>query len=226
MTSKRGSRCGEQKKDLEFKVYGPGQVTSAIVEIVEKPWERVLIDGQPHEHGFKLGSEKHTVEAIVKKNGGLLLTSGIEGLSVVKTTKGQIPTALPETKERILATEVTASWRYSYDCVASIPKNPLYFTEQYLDVKKVLPKYFFGPPKEGVHSPSVQGTLFEMARAVLSRFPDISSVKLNMPNIHFIPVNLSSKDNVIVKFENDVYLPTDEPHGTIEATLSRLLAKM
>jgi hypothetical protein len=27
------------------------QVTTAIVKIVEKPWERVSVDGQPHEHG-------------------------------------------------------------------------------------------------------------------------------------------------------------------------------
>lgn len=37
--------------------------------------------------GFKLGSEKHTTEVIVKKSGFLQLTSGIEGLSVLKTTK-------------------------------------------------------------------------------------------------------------------------------------------
>jgi len=35
-------------------------------------------------HGFKLGSEKHTTEAIVKKSGALQLTCGIEGLSVLK----------------------------------------------------------------------------------------------------------------------------------------------
>jgi hypothetical protein len=37
--------------------------------------------------GFKLGSEKHTTEAIVKKSGALQLTSGIEGLALLKTTK-------------------------------------------------------------------------------------------------------------------------------------------
>lgn len=28
------------------------------------------------------------------------------------------------------------------------------------------------------------------------------------------------------QFEDDVYLPTDEPHGSIQATLSRLWSKM
>lgn len=37
--------------------------------------------------GFKLGSEKHTTEVILQKSGVLKLSSGIEGLSVLKTTK-------------------------------------------------------------------------------------------------------------------------------------------
>lgn len=28
------------------------QVSSAIIRIVEKPWERVFVDGQPHRHGL------------------------------------------------------------------------------------------------------------------------------------------------------------------------------
>ncbi|XP_045816792.1 uricase-2 isozyme 2 [Trifolium pratense] len=209
------------------------QVTTAIVKIVEKPWERVSVDGQPHEHGFKLGSEKHTTEAIVKKSGALQLTSGIEGLSVLKTTKSGFEgfirdkyTVLPDTRERMLATEVTALWRYSYESVNSIPQKPLYFTDRYLDIKRVLVDTFFGSPKEGVYSPSVQSTLYQMAKASLNRFPDIASIQLKMPNIHFLPVNLSNKDGQIVKFNDDVFLPTDEPHGSIEASLSRSRSKL
>lgn len=36
-----------------------------------------------------------------------------------------------------------------------------------MEVKKVLADTFFGPPKEGVYSPSVQATLYDMAKAVL-----------------------------------------------------------
>lgn len=210
------------------------QVTSAIVRIVEKPWERVSVDGQLHEHGFKLGSERHTTEVTVQKSGALQMTSGIEGLALLKTTKSGFEgfirdkyTALPDTQERMLATEVTSTWRYSYESVFNLPQKPLYFTERYLAVKKVLMDTFFGPPKEGVYSASVQSTLYQMAKAVLGRFHDISLIHLKMPNIHFLPVNLSSKDkDIIVKFEDDVYLPTDEPHGSIEASLSRFWSRM
>ncbi|XAR53533.1 Factor independent urate hydroxylase [Bertholletia excelsa] len=209
------------------------QVTAAIINVVEKPWERICMDGQPHDHGFKLGSEKHTTEVMVKKSGALRVTSGIEGLAVLKTTKSGFEgfirdkfTILPETCERILATEVTALWKYSFESLSSIPTKSLYFNERYLAVKKVLVDTFFGPPKDGVYSPSVQSTLYQMAKAVLGRFPDVSSIHLKMPNIHFLPVNLSNKENIIVKFEDDVYLPTDEPHGSIEARLSRVWSKM
>lgn len=210
------------------------QVTTAIIKIVEKPWERIYVNGQPHEHGFKLGSEKHTTEVMIKKSGEVQVVSGLEGLALLKTTKSGFEgfirdkyTILPDTRERMLATEVTASWRYPFNALPSIPAKKFYFTERYMDVKTVLVNTFFGPPKDGVYSPSVQSTLYHMANAVLVRFPDISSVQLKMPNIHFLPAKLSSKDNpVMVQFEDDVYLPTDEPHGTIEASLSRISSKM
>ncbi|KAL4561889.1 hypothetical protein LXL04_034071 [Taraxacum kok-saghyz] len=105
--------------------------------------------------------------------------------------------------------------KYQFELIQSISRGPLGFTEKYLDVKK------------GVYSPSVQATLYDMAKVVLARFPDVSSILLKMPNIHFLPVNLSSKTNpVIVKFEDDVYLLTDEPHGSIEASLSRIRSKI
>jgi urate oxidase len=52
----------------------------------------------------------------------------------------------------------------------------------------------------------------------MCRFPEIDSIYLNMPNIHFLPVNMPT---VGVKLGDDVFTPTDEPHGSIEARLSR-----
>jgi len=209
------------------------QVSAAIIHIIEKPWERIHIDGQPHDHGFKLGSEKHMTEVVVKKSGELQVISGVEGLSVLKTTQSGFEgfvrdryTILPETRERMFATEVTASWKYPYESLSSLPTKQLYFMDKYTDVKKVLIDTFFGPTKGGVYSPSVQSTLYDMAKAVLARVPDVSSIQLKMPNIHFLPVNLSTKDNPIVKFNDDVFLPTDEPHGSIQASLSRIQSKL
>lgn len=210
------------------------QVTSAIVKIIEKPWKRVFVDGQPHRHGFELGSEKHVVEVVLNKAGVITLSSSVEELSLLKTTKSGFEgfvrdkyTVLPETRERMLATTVSATWRFSFDNVNNIPLKPMYFAERYFEVRKVLVSTFFGPPNEGVYSPSVQSTLYQMGKAVLNKCHDISSIKLKMPNLHFLPVNLSSMQNPnLVKFADDVFLPTDEPHGTIEASLSRLHSRM
>lgn len=118
--------------------------------------------------------------------------------------------------------------RYSYESIYSLPRKPLYFNERYLDVKKVLMDTFFGSSKEGVYSPSVQSTLYQMAKAVLGRCPsslcllylfifsrgnilrlildfydrfhDISMVRVKMPNLHFLPVNLTNRvKDAIVK---------------------------
>lgn len=210
------------------------QVTSSVIGIVEKPWDRVVVDGQSHHHGFKLGSEKHTTHITVDKSGAIEINSGIRELSMLKTTKSGFEkyfmdqyTALKETNERMLATELTASWRYELRHLSDVSSKPFCFNKKYLDVKKVLVDTFFGPPKDGVYSPSVQYTLYQMAKVVLNRFPEIALIQLNMPNLHFLPVNISKNNMSIVKFEDDVYVPTSEPYGTIEATLSRnMLSKL
>ncbi|KAL8101101.1 hypothetical protein AgCh_033111 [Apium graveolens] len=127
---------------------------------------------------FKLGSEKHTTEVVLTKVGALRVTSGIEDLSLLKTAQSGFEgfvrdknTILPETSERMLATEVSASWRYPFESPTSIPVKPLYFTKMYLDVKKVLAETFFGPPNEGIYSPSVQATLYQMGKVVLDPSP-------------------------------------------------------
>eukprot|EP00897_Mesotaenium_endlicherianum_P005410 jgi/Mesen1/4898/ME000244S04074 len=192
-------------------------VTGAKVDITEKPWERVVVDGQPHDHGFKLGSEMHTVSVQMGSSLQYTVTAGIRDLSLLKTTQAGFEkfirdkyTLLPNTRERIVASTVVATWTYT--------KDPASYTKTYGCVKEALLRTFFGPARGGVYSPSVQNTLFSMAAAVLQQFEEVESVYLNMPNLHFLPVNLPG---IGVKFDNDVYLPTSEPHGSIEARLRR-----
>eukprot|EP01018_Ginkgo_biloba_P012284 Gb_00686 [translate_table: standard] len=79
--------------------------------------------------GFNLGTGKHVVEINVSKDGTVEVASGVEGLTLLKTTQLQNYnnmdacqsgfvgfirdkyTLLPETTERMLATEVCAVWR-------------------------------------------------------------------------------------------------------------------
>jgi len=45
---------------------------------------------------------------------------------------------------------------------------------------------------------------------VLQQFESIERIRLTMPNKHYLPTKHA-----------DVFIPTDEPHGLIEAVLSR-----
>lgn len=72
--------------------------------------------------------------------------------------------------------------RYSYDSLYTLPQKPLYFTDKYLEVKTVLADTFFGPPNRGVYSPSVQNTLYLMAKATLNRL-FVSLLSLHLTDI-------------------------------------------
>jgi len=70
----------------------------------------------------------------------------------------------------------------------------------------------------GHKSLSVQHTLFAMAEAALAAVAEISEITLTMPNKHCLLVDLSpfGQDN-----PNEIFVPIDEPHGYIEARVTR-----
>ncbi len=57
-----------------------------------------------------------------------------------------------------------------------------------------------------------------MAEALLAQVPSVSDIKLTMPNKHCLLVDLSpfGQDN-----PNEIFVPTEEPHGYIEARVTR-----
>jgi urate oxidase len=77
---------------------------------------------------------------------------------------------------------------------------------------------FFGDAQRGVYSPSVQATLYDMGNAIVNNIREVKDVKFTLPNIHFIPISPNGADH---KFDDDVYVATSEPHGTIVATVSK-----
>lgn len=192
------------------------RVSKAKVWVEQAPWRRVQVGGLSHEHGYEgAGSEVRTSYAEYDKAGRLDVTAGVKGLKVLKTTQSGYEgylkdefTLLPETRDRIMATSVTATWKYGY--------LPMDYDATFATVRAALLDGVFGPAKGGVYSPSVQFTLYDMARLALERAPQVESVFLNMPNLHFIPIA-----PVGAKFEDDVYVATSEPHGNIEAVVVR-----
>lgn len=156
----------------------------------------------------------------------------MESLSVLKTTQSGWSnfvrdkfTTLPETEERILATTISATWSYVGNGLCTEELQKIDFCDVFKRVKQALLTTFFGPTDGGVFSSGVQNTLYLMGCKVLKKVICIDEVHLSLPNLHFLPCDLPVLRNSDMYFNHDIYIPTQEPHGTISATVSRLEAR-
>jgi urate oxidase len=182
------------------------QVRSATVRIAQQPWERIAPTT------FVGGGSERRVCTIVRQGGEASVQAGIEELLVLKTTDSSFTgfardafTTLPETGDRILATSVSARWRYApgdADWNAWHAAARTAMIERFADH----------------HSLAVQQTLHLMGEAALAACPAIAEITLDLPNRHRLLVNLQpfGMDN-----PNVIFVPTDEPYGLISGTLRR-----
>ncbi|KAL0019218.1 hypothetical protein WJX77_010006 [Trebouxia sp. C0004] len=192
------------------------KVSKAKVRVEEQPWKRVSMDGNAHDHGFAMtGTEVRTTSVSVDEKDTVEVTSGIQNFRVLKTTQSGYEgflhdkyTVLPDSYDRILATAITCNWKYS--------EKVQDYNKAYEGAKAAIVNKFYGPPTKGVFSPSVQYTLYQMALEILAKVPETESIFFNLPNLHFLPCA-----PVTSKFENDIYIATSEPHGNIEAVITR-----
>ena len=189
------------------------QVTKVSVEVDEKAWERLMTEAGPEPTTFKLaGPEMQTVCAEREKGGKWKITSGVDGLVILKTTKSEFTgyikdklTTLKPATDRIFGTRATVAWEYASEAPA--------FADARARIMAALLKVFADH-----HSLSVQHTIFDMGKAALDAAPEIARIKLTMPNLHHLLADLSpfGQDN-----PNHIFVATDEPHGYIEATIER-----
>jgi urate oxidase len=189
------------------------QVSGALVEIEEKAWERLVVDGAEEPTTFKLGGpEVHTVHAVRDQGREWSIRSGIDGLVILKTTKSAFTgyikdklTTLKPATDRIFGTSATVTWEYQ-------TASPHYAGVRSRIVDALLKEF------AAHNSLSVQHTLFDMGKAALGAAPEVARITLTMPNLHHLLADLSpfGQDN-----PNHIFVPIDEPHGYIEATIER-----
>jgi urate oxidase len=189
------------------------QIASVAVTAHETKWSRLSFGGKPHPHSFVLDSNgKPTVEVSVVRGGATTMSSGIDGFAFMKSTQSgwenyvkDSYTTIPPTADRMCATSMVTSWKWS-----GKPANYPATNKKILDT--VLEVFAM------TYSKSVQDSLYRMGEAALAAVPEISEISMACPNMHFILMNLQAfgLDN-----NNDVFLPTDEPHGQIECTVGR-----
>jgi urate oxidase len=191
-------------------------ISGARVAVESYGWDRIAVGGRPHDHAFsRTGGEVRT--AVVTVDGGTAhVVAGLGDLVVLKTTGSEFwgfprdrYTTLAETRDRILATAVTARWRYTGTDVD--------FDAAYAEVRATLLETF-----AATHSLALQQTLYAMGEAVLAQRTDVAEIRMSMPNRHHFLQDLSA-------FGPDdadgtgavVYHADDRPYGLIEGTVLR-----
>ena len=77
----------------------------------------------------------------------------------------------------------------------------------------------------GIFSPSVQNSQYLTQKQILEKIPQIESVSIEMPNVHYFGFDFSKFKRMpelsSTKGSGDVYNPVDKPSGHITSTLSR-----
>ena len=182
------------------------------VDVIDHGWSHLADGTREHGQAFvRRGPEVRTAR-IVTERGCVSASAGISDLIIMKTSRtafADFPrdefTTLPETRDRLLATALTATWTYRD---ADIEYGPAYRT-----VRSTLLDAF------AMHdSLSVQHTLYAMGEVVLDSIDLVERITLEMPNRHHLPVDLTRFG---MENRNEIFVATEEPYGLIKATLTR-----
>lgn len=189
------------------------QVSRATIGLTSSPWDRMQSEsGASLPHTFLGRGTTIPFTQVEASRDRLTIQSGVKNVVILNSTNSGFVgypkcelTTLPETKDRILATKMEARWTFAPNA-GNYPKANARILAALLDTFA----------KE--YSPSVQNTLFLMGSAALSAAPEISDISLAMPNKHYLPINFEPFG---LHNHAEIFLPTDEPHGQIEARVSR-----
>lgn len=182
------------------------------VDMVGHAWDRISVGDREHGSSFvRNGPESRTARVVTGRN-GVLITSGITDLLIMKTSRSAFAgfprdefTTLPETNDRLFVTSLTTTWTYA--------DEEIDFGAMFQSVRTTLLETFAQHD-----SLSVQHTLYEMGQVVLDTVEAVNSIRLEMPNRHHLPIDLSKFG---MPNRNEVFVATEEPYGLIKATLTR-----
>ena len=190
---------------------GPS-VTSCWVEIAQAHWDRMEVDGQPHEHSFVRDRGQHRAKVWGDESGGRKVEAGIGDVHILKTTNSgwegflrEQFTTLPETNDRILSTVVTSKWEYN--------TTEVDFNETWRRVRDQTFATFTDH-----YSPSMQNTLYRMGKAVLESFLEIERIWYSFPNVHYIVYDL---ERFGIENNKEIHHATQDPYGHIEGWVER-----
>ena len=187
------------------------EVTRTRISAIEHRWDRLHAGGRPHPHAFVQPGGEQWTAVVTRDRARSEVVSGLTNLVVLKSTDSAFAgfprdayTTLPEASDRILATSVTASWRYRSPSADFAARD---------GIRAALVETFAAHDSQ-----SVQHTLYAMGEAALGECADLDEITLTLPNRHHLLVDLTpfGLDN-----PNEIFVATDQPFGLIEATIRR-----
>jgi urate oxidase len=187
-------------------------IATARVSVTEHGWEPVGGTG----HSFaRRGAEVATAQ--VSYDGTTAwAVSGLSGLTLLNSAGSEFGgylkdryTTLAETTDRILATDVTARWRHA---AVKLDGEGDWDTSR-AEARRHLVEAF-----AQTYSRSLQQTLYAMGERVLHHRPEISEIRLVLPNKHHFEFDAKPFS---INNPGDVLYASDRPYGLIEGTVLR-----
>jgi urate oxidase len=197
----------------------PG-VHRAQIEITAFPWSRLSVDGSAAPHSFQRTGGSTGFTSVTYESGRAWVVAGLEDLVLMNATGSEFKgflkdgyTTLAETDERILATAVSARWRYADFAVDDPASSPVDWEKSAAECQRLMLETF-----ASTYTKSLQQMLYAMGSTVLRERPEVMEVRLSMPNKHHFLVDLTTfgRDNPDV-----VYFAADRPYGLIQGTVTR-----
>ncbi|MGQ4361107.1 factor-independent urate hydroxylase [Streptomyces sp. SAS_272] len=200
-------------------------IRKARIRVEEFAWERIDTSGTASglpgaddpRHSFVRKGQETRLTQITYDGSSWEVVSGLKDLVVMNSTDSEFwgyvkdkYTTLPEAHDRILATQVSARWRFRWSDDAQPAPD---WETSYEQVRKHMLQAF-----AETYSLSLQQTLYEMGSRIIDRCDEIDEVRFSLPNKHHFLVDLQPFG---LKNDNEVYYAADRPYGLIEATVLR-----
>ncbi len=187
-------------------------VEGARIEIEEFAWTRVVVDGAEHDHTWVREGQEVRTAAITVDATGEYVVGGFKNLVILKSTGSEFAgfltdqyTTLEETHDRVMATSLTARWRFD--------GTGLDWNATYGRIKQILIREY-----ATLQSLALQQTLWHMGKAVLEAIPELVEVRLAAPNKHHFIVDLEPFG---LENHGEVFVAADRAYGLIEAQVLR-----
>lgn len=185
---------------------GRPDVDRARVRIASNRWSRA------GDTGFVGGGGEKRLAGVEAGPDGVVTGAGLRGLVLLKTRGSAFAgfpqdryTTLPEAEDRLLATEVSARWRYQ-----AVPGDT---TLAWESARRAMMDSFFAED-----SASLQHQGWMMGSAALAAVGEISEIELRLPNQHHLTFDLSRFG---LEDAGVVFHPVTEPHGDIRLVVAR-----